>query len=120
MAMNGFKALRGMAVVGGLAMSLALVLASGAMASSTITLCLTEKAGAAKSGGVEGKCPLPTEKVKYTKVALPKEESEQQKLLAILPYIKYVASGVGGKPTIQVLGGKFAGRVRFGSHEWPR
>lgn len=31
-------------------------------------------------------------------------ETEQQKLLAILPYIKYVASGVDGKPTIQFSG----------------
>ncbi len=71
---------------------------------SPIYLCLTEKAGAAKSGGVEGKCPLPTATVKYAKVALPKEESEQQTLLSILPHVKYVASGVGGKPTIQFSG----------------
>jgi hypothetical protein len=74
------------------------------MAASPIYLCLSEKAGAAKSGGVEGKCPAPTAKVKYAKVALPKEEAEQQKLLAILPYIKYEEKGVGGKPTIQLSG----------------
>jgi hypothetical protein len=78
--------------------------AGSAMAASPIYLCLSEKAGVAKSGGVEGKCPAPTAKVKYAKVALPGAESEQQTLLAILPYIKYVASGVGGKPTIQVSG----------------
>lgn len=78
--------------------------AGSVMAASPIYLCLSEKAGAAKSGGVEGKCPAPTAKVKYAKVALPKEESEQQTLLSILPYIKYVASGVGGKPTIQISG----------------
>jgi hypothetical protein len=81
------------------------VMAAGAYAAATpIYLCLAEKAGAAKSGGVEGKCPAPTTKVTYAKVALPKEEAEQQKLLAILPYIKYVASGVGGKPTVQFSG----------------
>jgi len=31
-------------------------------------------------------------------------EEEQKALKAILPYIKFVASGVGGKPTIQVTG----------------
>lgn len=77
---------------------------SGAWGASTIYLCLTEKAGAAKSGGVEGKCPAPTKIAAYTRVALPKEESEQQTLLSILRHVKYVASGVGGKPTIQISG----------------
>jgi hypothetical protein len=82
-----------------------LVMASAASAASPIYLCINEKAGGAvKSGGAEGKCPLPTEKVKYTKVALPREESEQQTLLSILSHAKYVASGVGGKPTIQFSG----------------
>jgi hypothetical protein len=31
-------------------------------------------------------------------------KSEQETLKSILPYVKYVASGVGGKPTIQVSG----------------
>jgi hypothetical protein len=31
-------------------------------------------------------------------------KSEQETLKSILPYIKYVASGVGGKPTIQISG----------------
>lgn len=31
-------------------------------------------------------------------------DPEAEKLLAVLPYIKYVASGVGGKPTIQFSG----------------
>jgi hypothetical protein len=77
---------------------------SSAWGASTIYLCLSEKAGAAKSGGVEGKCPAPTKTVTYARVALPKEEAEQQKLLAILPHIKYVEAGVGGKPTIQFSG----------------
>jgi trimeric autotransporter adhesin len=103
--MRTFKALRGAVVAAGLAMGLPLLTASGAFAASSISLCVGEKAGqGVKSGGTTGICPKPTEKVKYTKVALPSEESEQQKLLAILPYIKYVASGVGGKPTIQFSG----------------
>src|SRR5207248_1937662 len=39
-----------------------------------------------------------------TTVALPASSSEQQTLLSILPHIKYEASGVGGKPTIQFSG----------------
>jgi len=31
-------------------------------------------------------------------------KSEQETLTSILPYIKYIASGVGGKPTIQISG----------------
>ena len=103
--MEIFKALRGAAVATCIALGLLAVAASGAMAASPIFLCIGTKAGqGVKSGGTEGKCPLPTEKVTFNKVALPSEESEQQKLLAILPYIKYVASGVGGKPTIQFSG----------------
>jgi hypothetical protein len=102
--MRKFKALPGVAVVACLAIGLLGVMSSGVAAASPIYLCLTEKAGAAKSGGVEGKCPAPTAKVKYAKVALPKEEAEQQTLLSILPHVKYLASGVGGKPTIQFSG----------------
>lgn len=82
----------------------ALVMMCATSAASSIYLCLTEKAGAAKSGGVEGKCPAPTKTATYAKLALPKEESEQQTLLSILPHIKYIASGVGGKPTIEFSG----------------
>jgi hypothetical protein len=102
--MTGFKAVRNVAVAACVAIGL-LLTASGALAASPIYLCINEKAGGGvKSGGVEGKCPLPTEKVKYTKVALPREESEQKTLLAILSHAKYVESGVGGKPTIQFSG----------------
>lgn len=94
-----------MGVAAGLAMSLRLMTASGAFAASPICLCIGTKATqGVKSGGTEGKCPLPTKTVTYDKVALPSEEAEQQKLLSILPYVKYVASGVGGKPTVQVSG----------------
>jgi hypothetical protein len=71
-----------------------------AFAAGSVHLCVGEEAGSpVRSGGATGSC-----KAKETPVALPSEESEQQKLLSILPYINYVASGVGGKPTIQVSG----------------
>jgi hypothetical protein len=44
------------------------------------------------------------QKVVYVPVALPKEAAEQQKLLSILPHVKYEEKGVGGKPTIQFSG----------------
>ena len=102
--MKGFNGARGVAVAACVAIGM-LLTASGALAASPIYLCINEKAGGAvKSGGAEGKCPLPTEKVKYTKVALPREETEQHTLLSILSHVKYVESGVGGKPTIQFSG----------------
>src|ERR1035438_4107936 len=92
-AMRLFKALRRVVVAACLAGGLLAVATSGALAAAApIYLCLAEKAGAAKSGGVEGKCPAPTVKVKYAKVALPSEEAEQQKLLAMLPLPPHVAS----------------------------
>jgi hypothetical protein len=58
------------------------------------------KAGQAiTSGGAKGSCESTS-----TKVALPAESTEQQKLLAVLAHIKYESSGVGGKPTIQFSG----------------
>jgi hypothetical protein len=97
--MRAFMALRGVGVAS-VAAGLVAVMATGAMAASPVYLCIAEKAGGAvKSGGLSGSC-----KAKYTKVALPSEEAEQQKLLSILPYVKYAPSGVGGKPTIQFSG----------------
>jgi hypothetical protein len=93
--------------VGGAGVVLAvmfLTIMGSAWGASTIYLCLAEKAGPAKSGGVEGKCPNPTAKVTYAKVALPEEEAAQQTLLAILSHVQYSESGVGGKPTIQFSG----------------
>jgi hypothetical protein len=98
--MSTFKALRGVAVAACLAMSLLLLMVGGAMAASPVYLCIQEKAGSpVTSGGTKGSC-----KPKEKSVALPSESAEQQTLLSILPHIKYVASGVGGKPTIQVSG----------------
>lgn len=68
-----------------------------AMAAETPTyLCVPETAGqTVTSGGSEGKC-----EAKNTKVELP-PTAELATLQSILPDIKYVASGVAGKPTIQ-------------------
>jgi len=100
--MRAVKALRGVWVAACVAVSLLLVVASGAFASESIYLCVPTKAGAAvKSGGETGTCEE-SKTTKYRPVALPAKPAEQQKLLSILPHIKYVASGVGGRPTIQV------------------
>jgi len=41
-----------------------------------------------------------------TAVALPSSSTDQQTLISMLPYIKFNASGVGGKPTITLSGGR--------------
>src|SRR5438132_4574340 len=98
--MSVFKALRGMGAAAGVAISLLPAMASGAIAASPVFICVGEKTGSeVTSGGAKGSC-RPKEKL----VALPSESAEQQTLLSILPHIKYVASGVGGKPTIQFSG----------------
>jgi hypothetical protein len=89
------------ATAGAATLGLLFLLATGAQGASTVTLCISSKPGAAVKSG---ECPASTKAVKYTPVALPAAPAEQQKLLSILPYIKYVSSGVGGKPTIQVSG----------------
>jgi hypothetical protein len=82
------------------ALGILVSLAGPAVAASSVYLCVPEKAGAAvKSGGTAGIC-----KEKFSKVALPAVESEQQKLLALLPHLSYAGSGVGGKPTIRFSG----------------
>src|SRR5207248_1434952 len=82
---------------------------ANAWGASSIYLCIGEKAGqGVKSGGTTppGKCPALTEKQKvvYAPVALPKDPAEQEKLLSILPHMKYVESGVGGRPTVEFSG----------------
>jgi hypothetical protein len=71
--------------------------AGTAMAAETPTwLCVPETAGqTVTSGGSEGKC-----EAKDKTVELP-PTAELATLQSILPDIKYVASGVAGKPTIQ-------------------
>jgi hypothetical protein len=108
-AMSVFKVLKAIGVAACAVVSVTLLMASGAFAASSIYLCIGEKVGqGVKSGGTTapGTCPKLTEtqKVVYVPVALPKESAEQQKLLSLLPHIKYEASGVGGKPTIQFSG----------------
>jgi hypothetical protein len=68
-----------------------------AMATETSTwLCVPETSGqTVTSGGSEGTCAA-----KNTKVELP-PTAELATLQSILPHIKYEASGVAGKPTIQ-------------------
>jgi hypothetical protein len=75
-------------------------LAGSAFAASSVYLCVPATAGeAVTSGGSSGTCGLGT-----SSVALPAEKAEQEKLISILPNIKYKASGIDGKPTIQFSG----------------
>src|ERR1700678_3091258 len=73
--------------------------ASSALGASSVFLCVPSTAGGAvTSGGSTGTCSS------GTSVALPSEKAEQEKLISILPDLKYVASGVDKKPTIQFSG----------------
>src|ERR1700677_1291031 len=73
--------------------------AGSALAASSVFLCVpTTTGGAVTSGGSTGTCSS------GTSVALPSEKAEQEKLISILPDLKYVASGVDKKPTIQFSG----------------
>ena len=105
--MRVMKALTAGSTAAFVAASLLAVTAGGAMAASSIYLCIGEKAGqGVKSGGTTGTCPAVTEKQKvvYVPVALPKEAAEQQTLLSILSHAKFIESGIGGKPTIRFSG----------------
>jgi hypothetical protein len=95
--MRVFKAVRGVAVAASVAVGLLGVLASTVMA-TPLKICVPEKEGAAIKTPKKGVCAAKTTGT----VLLP--EAEEEKLAAILPYEKYVASGVGGKPTIQISG----------------
>lgn len=71
-----------------------------ALGAPSVFLCVsTTTGGAVTSGGSTGTCGAGT-----SSVALPSEKAEQEKLISILPHLKYLASGVGGKPTIQFSG----------------
>jgi hypothetical protein len=73
--------------------------AGSAAAASSVYLCVPSTAGASvTSGGSTGTCST------GTPVALPSEKVEQEKLISILPDIKYEASGIDSKPTIQFSG----------------
>jgi hypothetical protein len=69
------------------------------VAGAATWICVPETAGnAVTSGGSSGEC-----KAAYTKVELP-PTAEMTVLNDILPHIKYVAEGIGAKPTIQFSG----------------
>jgi hypothetical protein len=89
------------AVVGVLLTAAFLIMASGASAASSVSLCVSSKQGVPVTSG---QCPENTKNVTYTPVALPSEPAAQQTLISILPYIKFEQAGVGGKPTIRVTG----------------
>jgi hypothetical protein len=63
-----------------------------------LRICVPEKEGAAVKTPKKGVCAAKT----TSTVVLP--EAEEEKLAALLPYERYVASGVGSKPTIQIAG----------------
>jgi hypothetical protein len=97
--MSVFTALRGVGATA-CAISLWLVMASGAFAASPVFLCVGEMAGSpVTSGGATGSC-----KTNETPVALPSEKAQQETLLSILAHAKYEEKGVGGKPTVQFSG----------------
>ncbi len=82
------------------AASISLFVVSSALASAVpIDVCVPEAENKAVTSSTATGC-----KAKSTKVSLPKEAVEQEKLLAILPYITFQATGVGGKPTIRFSG----------------
>jgi hypothetical protein len=94
--MRAFNALWGVGVAVCVTVGL-LAMAGGAMA-VPLRICVPEKEGAAIKTPKKGVCAAKT----TATVVLP--EDEEEKLAAILPYEKYMASGVGGKPTIQLSG----------------
>jgi hypothetical protein len=95
--MRKHGALRGAVAAACLDVALLAVLASGATA-ATLNVCVPEKEGAAVDTPKAGVC-----KPKYNESRLlPQAEAEE--LEKIKQDIKYVASGVGGKTTIQFAG----------------
>jgi hypothetical protein len=67
---------------------------------TSVSLCVPSKANTAvTSASSTGTCASGS-----TAVALPSSSAAQQTLISILPHLSIQASGVGGKPTIQVSG----------------
>jgi len=93
-ALAGLRVLVAVVCVGA---GLVLAVASGAVA-APLRICVPEAEGKPIKTPKKGVCAAKT----VATVVLP--QAEEEKLAAILPYEKYVASGVGGKPTIQVSG----------------
>jgi hypothetical protein len=75
-----------------------LVLSGSAFGASSVTLCVPSAEGAAITTSTKGSCGT------GTSVALPSAKAEQEKLIAILPHINYVAEGLDKKPTVQFSG----------------
>jgi hypothetical protein len=69
-----------------------------AFGASTVSLCVPSGEGAAITTPSKGSCGS------GTSVKLPSEAKEQEKLISILPDIKYEPSGIDSKPTIQFSG----------------
>jgi hypothetical protein len=71
-------------------------------------LCIPDNANTpVTSGGATGSCGS------ATPVKLPASAADQQKLIDILPYLTYQATGIGGKPTIVIKGANL--QIRRGS-----
>jgi trimeric autotransporter adhesin len=73
-------------------------LVGSAFGAGTVSLCVPSGEGAAITTPSKGSCGS------GTTVKLPSEAKEQEKLIAVLPYINYQAEGVGKKPTVQFTG----------------
>ena len=89
----------GRVLVGSL-VPLAGLLAGAASAHAAVVVqCIPAAAGATvvSGGAAPGTCAAGS-----TKVSLPAAAADQNALMAILPYLSFTASGVGGKPTIKV------------------
>jgi hypothetical protein len=105
------RAFRAAVLMAFAAAGISLLTASGALATGGTKVCVPEREGAAIKTPKGGACSA-----KFTLTELGAEgkegkpglselsKTEQEALKAILPYIKYIASGVGGKPTIQFSG----------------
>jgi hypothetical protein len=79
--------------------ALALGVAGASSASASTFLCVPEASGATvTSGGTEGKCNAGNTSVKLPGAA------DLATLGSILPHIKFVESGIGGKPTVEFEG----------------
>jgi hypothetical protein len=100
--MRTFKALRGVAVAGCVAMGVLLMIAGGALASGA-KLCISEKEGGPVKTPKGGVCP---KKYKLMELGEPSalSEAEQEELKEIRKYVKVIPSGIDGKPTVQVTG----------------
>jgi hypothetical protein len=81
---------------------------AGAPAQAGQWLCIPDNANTpVTSGGASGSCGS------ATPVKLPASAADQQKLIDILPYLTYQATGIGGKPTIVIRGANV--QIRRGS-----